>query len=123
MNHKKIHVRNAREHNLQNIDVTIPKNKMTVVTGVSGSGKSSLAFDTIFREGQRRYLESFSSYARSFLGKAGKPSVESITGLLPAISTDGIGIIISFSILLFVCFLYMMKKLILTQTLGKSNSF
>jgi excinuclease ABC subunit A len=85
---KLIIIKNASEHNLQNIDVAIPKNEMTVVTGVSGSGKSSLAFDTIFREGQRRYLESFSSYARSFLGKAGKPSVESITGLLPAISID-----------------------------------
>jgi len=88
MENNKILVKNASEHNLQNINVEIPKNEMTVVTGVSGSGKSSLAFDTIFREGQRRYLESFSSYARSFLGKAGKPSVESITGLLPAISID-----------------------------------
>jgi excinuclease ABC subunit A len=84
----KIVVKKASEHNLQNIDVSIPKNQMTVVTGVSGSGKSSLAFDTIFREGQRRYLESFSSYARSFLGKAGKPSMESISGLLPSISID-----------------------------------
>ena len=81
-------VKKACEHNLQEIDVTIPKDEMTVVTGVSGSGKSSLAFDTVFREGQRRYLESFSSYARSIMGKAGKPTVESITGLLPAISID-----------------------------------
>ncbi|RLC53797.1 MAG: hypothetical protein DRH79_02605, partial [Candidatus Cloacimonadota bacterium] len=85
---KLIIIKNASEHNLKNIDVIIPKDEMTVVTGVSGSGKSSLAFDTVFREGQRRYLESFSSYARSIMGKAGKPTVESITGLLPAISID-----------------------------------
>jgi len=85
---KEIVVKGANAHNLQNIDIKIPHNSFTVVTGVSGSGKSSLAFDTIFREGQRRYLESFSGYARQFIGKMGQPEVESITGLLPAISID-----------------------------------
>lgn len=83
-----IKVRGAKEHNLKNIDVDIPKNRLVVITGVSGSGKSSLAFDTIFAEGQRRYVESLSSYARQFLGQLDKPDVESIEGLSPAISID-----------------------------------
>jgi excinuclease ABC subunit A len=83
-----IKVIGARENNLKNIDVEIPKNKFVVITGLSGSGKSSLAFDTIFAEGQRRYVESLSSYARQFLGMVEKPDVESITGLSPAISID-----------------------------------
>ena len=83
-----IHVQGAREHNLQNIDVKIPRNQLVVFTGLSGSGKSSLAFDTIFAEGQRRYMESLSSYARQFLGQMEKPDVESIEGLPPAISID-----------------------------------
>lgn len=83
-----IKVRGARQHNLKNINVDIPKNKLVVVTGVSGSGKSSFAFDTVFAEGQRRYVESLSSYARQFLGQLDKPDVESIDGLSPAISID-----------------------------------
>ena len=83
-----IHVQGAREHNLQNIDVKIPRNQLVVFTGLSGSGKSSLAFDTIFAEGQRRYMESLSSYARQFLGQMEKPDVDSIDGLSPAISID-----------------------------------
>ena len=71
-----IRVRGARQHNLKNVDVTIPRNKMVVFTGVSGSGKSSLAFDTIFAEGQRRYVESLSAYARQFLGQVDKPDVD-----------------------------------------------
>src|SRR3989344_229396 len=78
----------AREHNLKNINVSIPKNKLVVVTGVSGSGKSSLAFDTLYAEGQRRYVESLSSYARQFLGIMDKPDVDYIEGLSPAISID-----------------------------------
>src|SRR5690606_26215994 len=81
-------VRGARTHNLKNIDIEIPRNKMIAITGVSGSGKSSLAFDTIFAEGQRRYVESLSSYARQFLGKMPKPDVDEISGLSPAISID-----------------------------------
>lgn len=81
-------VKGAREHNLKNIDVTIPKNKLVVLTGLSGSGKSSLAFDTIYAEGQRRYVESLSSYARQFLGVMKKPDVDLIEGLSPAISID-----------------------------------
>ena len=84
----KIVVRGAREHNLKNIDVTIPRDKLVVITGLSGSGKSSLAFDTIFAEGQRRYVESLSSYARQFLDKMEKPDVDHIDGLSPAISID-----------------------------------
>ena len=84
----KIIVRGAKEHNLKNIDVEIPRNKLVVITGLSGSGKSSLAFDTIYAEGQRRYVESLSSYARMFLGQMDKPNVESIEGLSPAISID-----------------------------------
>jgi len=81
-------VKGAREHNLKNIDVTIPRNKLVVITGLSGSGKSSLAFDTIYAEGQRRYVESLSSYARQFLGVMEKPDVDQIDGLSPAISID-----------------------------------
>lgn len=83
-----IEVRGAKQHNLKNIDVDIPKNELVVITGVSGSGKSSLAFDTIFAEGQRRYVESLSAYARQFLGQLDKPDVEEIKGLSPAISID-----------------------------------
>jgi excinuclease ABC subunit A len=85
---EQIVVKGAREHNLQNIDVTIPRNKLVVITGLSGSGKSSLAFDTIYAEGQRRYVESLSSYARQFLGLMEKPDVDQIDGLSPAISID-----------------------------------
>ena len=85
---EEIIVKGAKENNLKNIDVTIPRNKLTVLTGLSGSGKSTLAFDTIFAEGQRRYVESLSSYARQFLGQMEKPDVESIDGLSPAISID-----------------------------------
>ncbi|MDO8659158.1 MAG: excinuclease ABC subunit UvrA [Candidatus Parcubacteria bacterium] len=85
---EKIVVRGARTHNLKNINVEMPRNKMVVITGVSGSGKSSLAFDTIFAEGQRRYVESLSSYARQFLNQMPKPDVDEITGLSPAISID-----------------------------------
>ncbi|NDG04440.1 MAG: excinuclease ABC subunit A, partial [Alphaproteobacteria bacterium] len=81
-------VRGARTHNLKNIDVTIPKNKLVVITGLSGSGKSSLAFDTIYAEGQRRYVESLSAYARQFLEMQQKPDVDSIDGLSPAISIE-----------------------------------
>ena len=85
---KFIRIRGAREHNLKNIDIDIPRDQFTVITGLSGSGKSSLAFDTIYAEGQRRYMESLSSYARQFLGQMEKPLVESIEGLPPAISID-----------------------------------
>ena len=78
----------ARVHNLKNIDVTIPRNKLVVITGLSGSGKSSLAFDTIYAEGQRRYIESFSAYARQFLGNMERPDVDKITGLSPVISIE-----------------------------------
>src|SRR3712207_9294188 len=85
---EEIVVKGAREHNLKNIDVVLPRNKLIVITGLSGSGKSSLAFDTIYAEGQRRYVESLSSYARQFLGLMEKPDVDSIEGLSPAISID-----------------------------------
>src|ERR1035437_2206918 len=81
-------VKGAREHNLKNVDIEIPKNKLVVFTGLSGSGKSSLAFDTIYAEGQRRYVESLSSYARQFLGIMKKPDIDLIEGLSPAISID-----------------------------------
>ena len=83
-----ISIRGARQHNLQNVSLDLPKNQLIVFTGVSGSGKSSLAFDTIFAEGQRRYVESLSTYARQFLGQMDKPDVDSIDGLTPAISID-----------------------------------
>ena len=82
----KIIIKGAKEHNLKNINLEIPRDKLVVVTGLSGSGKSSLAFDTLYAEGQRRYVESLSSYARQFLGLMEKPDVESIEGLSPAIS-------------------------------------
>ena len=84
----KIVIRGAKENNLKNVDLVIPRNKFIVFTGLSGSGKSSLAFDTIYAEGQRRYVESLSSYARQFLGQMEKPNVEYIEGLSPAISID-----------------------------------
>ena len=88
MKENNIVIRGAREHNLKNISLSIPRDKLTVITGLSGSGKSSLAFDTLYAEGQRRYVESLSSYARQFLGQMEKPDVDSITGLSPAISID-----------------------------------
>ena len=81
-------IKGAREHNLKNIDLTLPRNRLIVITGLSGSGKSSLAFDTIYAEGQRRYVESLSSYARQFLGQMEKPHFDSIRGLSPAISIE-----------------------------------
>ena len=83
---EKIVVVGAREHNLKNVDVNTPRDKLVVITGLSGSGKSSLAFDTIFAEGQRRYVESLSAYARQFLGQLDKPDVDYIEGLSPAVS-------------------------------------
>ena len=88
LNENRIVIRGARQHNLKNIDLSLPRNKFVVFTGVSGSGKSSLAFDTIFAEGQRRYVESLSAYARQFLGQVDKPDVDNIEGLSPAISID-----------------------------------
>ena len=85
---EKIVIQGLRVHNLKNIDLTIPRNKMVVITGVSGSGKSSLAFDAIFKEGQRRYLETFSSYARQFIGNYERPDVDFIEGLSPVISIE-----------------------------------
>src|SRR6187399_2169599 len=86
--HEYIEVIGAREHNLKNINVSLPRNKLVVVTGISGSGKSSLAFDTIYAEGQRRYMESFSAYARSFIGNLERPDVDKINGLSPVISIE-----------------------------------
>ena len=83
-----IKIRGGAEHNLKHVNLDIPRNKFVVLTGLSGSGKSSLAFDTIYAEGQRRYMESLSSYARQFLGQMEKPNVDSIEGLSPAISID-----------------------------------
>ena len=83
-----IRISGAKEHNLKNINVALPRNSLTVITGLSGSGKSSLAFDTIYAEGQRRYVESLSAYARQFLELMEKPDVESIEGFPPAIATD-----------------------------------
>ena len=88
MSEEFLRVRGAREHNLKNISVAIPRNRLTVITGLSGSGKSSLAFDTIYAEGQRRYVESLSAYARQFLGLMEKPDVDGIEGLSPAISIE-----------------------------------
>ena len=87
-NDNKINIWGARVHNLKNIDVEIPRDSLTVITGLSGSGKSSLAFDTIFAEGQRRYIETFSAYARNFLGGMERPDVDKITGLSPVISIE-----------------------------------
>jgi len=83
-----IRVLGARVHNLKNIDVTIPRNQLTVITGLSGSGKSSLAFDTIYAEGQRRYMETLSAYARQFLGNMERPDVDKISGLSPVIAIE-----------------------------------
>ena len=88
MKNRELVIQGARAHNLKNIDVTIPRDELIVMTGLSGSGKSSLAFDTIYAEGQRRYVESLSSYARQFLGQMEKPDVDVIEGLSPAISID-----------------------------------
>ena len=88
MGQNSIVIRRAREHNLKDISLTIPRDELVVITGLSGSGKSSLAFDTIYAEGQRRYVESLSSYARQFLGQMDKPDVDSIEGLSPAVSID-----------------------------------
>ncbi|MDD5382807.1 MAG: excinuclease ABC subunit UvrA, partial [Candidatus Margulisbacteria bacterium] len=88
MDAQKIIIKGAREHNLKDINLEIPRNKFIVFTGISGSGKSSLAFDTIYAEGQRRYVESLSAYARQFLEQMQKPDVDSIDGLSPAISID-----------------------------------
>src|SRR5258708_25987759 len=88
MPHESIVITGAREHNLKGIDLTLPRDKMIVITGPSGSGKSSLAFDTIYAEGQRRYVESLSAYARQFLGQLAKPNVEAIDGLSPAIAIE-----------------------------------
>ena len=85
---KQIEVIGARVNNLKNVDVSIPRDKLTVITGLSGSGKSSLAFDTIFAEGQRRYIDTFSSYARGYIGTMERPDVDKITGLSPVISID-----------------------------------
>ena len=88
LHEEQIEVYGARVHNLRNIDINIPKNKLVVITGISGSGKSSLAFDTIYAEGQRRYMESFSAYARQFIGDMERPDVDKITGLSPVISIE-----------------------------------
>ena len=85
---KNIYIKGAKLHNLKNIDVEIPRNKLTVITGLSGSGKSSFAFDTLYAEGQRKYVESLSSYARQFLGKLDKPKVDYISGISPAIAIE-----------------------------------
>ncbi|MCL2526650.1 MAG: excinuclease ABC subunit UvrA, partial [Coriobacteriia bacterium] len=85
---EKITIKGAREHNLKDINVQIPRDKLVVITGLSGSGKSSLAFDTIYAEGQRRYVESLSAYARQFLGQMSKPDIDHIEGLSPAVSID-----------------------------------
>ena len=88
MKKEMIRIKGARENNLKNIDLEVPRNQFVVFTGLSGSGKSSLAFDTIYAEGQRRYMESLSSYARQFLGNSEKPDVDEISGLSPAIAID-----------------------------------
>ena len=86
--HENIVIRGARTHNLKNLTLSIPRNKMVVITGLSGSGKSSLAFDTLYAEGQRRYVESLSAYARQFLERMQKPDVDSITGISPAVAIE-----------------------------------
>ena len=88
MAHEFIHIKGAKTHNLKDIDVKIPRDKFVVITGLSGSGKSSLAFDTLYAEGQRRYVESLSAYARQFLSQMQKPEVDSIDGLSPAIAIE-----------------------------------
>lgn len=88
METSKLEILGAREHNLQNIDLDIPRNELVVITGLSGSGKSSLAFDTIYAEGQRRYMETFSAYARHFIGNMERPDVDQINGLSPVISIE-----------------------------------
>src|SRR5660397_285621 len=88
MSTDKIIIKGARVHNLKNIDLELPRNKLIVITGLSGSGKSSLAFDTLYAEGQRRYVESLSSYARQFLGRLNKPKVDYIKGISPAIAIE-----------------------------------
>ena len=88
MSHDYIDIKGARENNLKNIDIKVPRDKFVIMTGVSGSGKTSLAFDTIYAEGRRRYVESLSAYARQFLGNSEKPDVDSIEGLSPSISID-----------------------------------
>lgn len=88
MQDKDIFIKGARMHNLKNVDVRFERNKLTVVTGVSGSGKSSLVFDTLYAEGQRRYVESLSAYARQFLGKMNKPDVDFIHGISPSIAIE-----------------------------------
>ena len=85
---KHIKVRGARQHNLKNIDIDIPRDKLVVITGLSGSGKSSLAFDTLYAEGQRRYLETFNAYARQFIGNMKRPDVDKITGLSPVVAIE-----------------------------------
>ena len=85
---EKIVVKGAREHNLKNIDVSIPRNALTVITGLSGSGKSSLAFDTLHAEGQRRYIETFSAYARQFIGGMDRPDVDKVDGLSPVVAIE-----------------------------------
>jgi excinuclease ABC subunit A len=92
MTQDKITIKGAREHNLKNINLEIPRNKLVVITGLSGSGKSSLAFDTIYAEGQRRYVESLSAYARQFLGQMQKPDVDQIIGLSPAVAIQQKGL-------------------------------
>ena len=88
MSHPSIRIKGARQHNLKNLDIEIPLNRFTVVTGVSGSGKSSLAFDTLYAEGQRRYVETFSPYARQFMDRMDRPRVDKIEGIPPAIAID-----------------------------------